>query len=124
MTTPIRRRRERARGARAASAAVILLLVIRDDLGVGVADRSSERLDHLGDLGVPQSRVRKRRIHDDVIEAVATGAVAFDLVETRPLLQLHWFLLGGGGKRDRGSRESDDHSAHGDPPQATLNVTL
>src|SRR6516165_1323435 len=97
MTTPIRRRRERARRARVGSAAVILLEVIRDDLGVGVADRSSERLDHLGDLGVPQSGVGKRRVHHDVIEAVATGAVAFDLVEARRLLQLHRFLLAAAG---------------------------
>src|SRR5262249_41182958 len=35
------------------SAAVILLQVNRDDLGVGVADGSAERVDHLADLRVP-----------------------------------------------------------------------
>src|SRR6516165_708538 len=67
------------------SAAVVRLQIVGDHLGISFADRRAERPDHLGDLGVPQSRVWKRRIHHDVIETVATGAVAFDLVETRRL---------------------------------------
>src|SRR5215831_21161051 len=51
LTTPIRRRREAA--ARSGSTAVIRLEVIGDGLGVAVADRGPEDLDHLGDLRVP-----------------------------------------------------------------------
>ena len=42
------------------SAAVVLLKIVGDGLGVGVADRSAESLDHLGDLGIPHSRTRER----------------------------------------------------------------
>src|ERR1700755_894986 len=120
MTTPIRRRRQ----ARSGSAAVIRLEIIGDDLCVAIADGSPECLDHLGDLRVPQGRVGKRRVHHDVIEAVATGTVAFDLVEARRLFELNRFLHGSRGKRDGGGGEGDDQSAHGDLPQATLKVTL
>src|SRR5262245_41497865 len=65
---------EGGQAQRAALAAVILLQVVRDDLGVGVADRRAECLDHLGDLRIPQGRVGKRRVHRDVIEAVAARA--------------------------------------------------
>src|ERR1700741_5596826 len=120
MTTPIRRRRQ----ARSGSAAVIRLEIIGDDLCVAIADGSPECLDHLGALRLPQCRVRKRRVHHDVIEAVATGAVAFDLVEARRLLKLNRFLLGSRRKCDRGGGEGDDQSVHGELPHATLKLTL
>src|SRR6266581_4452292 len=106
------------------SATVVPLQVIRDDLGIGVADRSPECLDHLRDLGVPQGCIGKWRVHHDVIEAVAPGAVGFDRIEARPLLQFYGFLLGSGHKWDGTSGHKDDQSAHGELPQATLNVTL
>src|SRR5919204_1707780 len=114
----------RTPGGRSRSTAVIRLEVIGDDLGIGIADRSPECLDHLGDLRVPQGRVGKRRVHHDVIEAVATGAVAFDLIEARRLLELNPFFLGTRRKRDGGGGEGDDQSAHGELPQATSKVTL
>src|SRR5207247_5874269 len=81
-------------------------------------------LDHLRDLGVPQGRIGKWRVHHDVIEAVAPGAIGFDRIEARPLLQLYGFLLGSGHKWHGTSGHKDDQSAHGELPQATLNVTL
>src|SRR5262249_58063120 len=53
------------------SAAIVLLQVVCGGLGVGVADRRAESLDHLGDLGIPHSRTWERRVHLNVVEAVA-----------------------------------------------------
>src|SRR5215467_5543448 len=63
----------------ALSAAVILREVIDDCLGVVIADRSAEGADHLRYFGIPGNRVQEGRIHRDIIEAVAAGAVRLDL---------------------------------------------
>src|SRR5712691_10331582 len=55
-------------------APVILFQIVGDDTGIGRIDRRPENIDHLGDLGVPQRRIGERRVHHDVIEAVAGGA--------------------------------------------------
>src|SRR5215510_1760521 len=74
------------------SVAVVRLQIFRDRLGVGIADRRTELLDHLGDLGVPHGGSGERRVHQNVIETVTDGAVAFDLVDARHLLELYRFL--------------------------------
>src|SRR5262249_4969779 len=73
------------------SAAVVLLQIVGDGLGVGVADRRAESLDHLGDAGIPHSRTWERRVHLNVVEAVAHGAVVLDHVEAGSFLRLIGF---------------------------------
>jgi hypothetical protein len=62
-----------------ASGPVVVLQVICDGLGVGRIDRSAERIDHLGDLGVLPGRAQERRIHRHIIEAVAAEQLASTL---------------------------------------------
>src|SRR5260370_31760676 len=77
-----------------ASLPVIGLQVIADDLGVGGTDRRPEGSDHLGHLRIPSGGVEKRRIHLDVIEAVAGGTVGLDLVDPGGSLELHGLFAG------------------------------
>jgi len=72
----------------AALAAVIGLEIIRDDLGVAVGDRRAEHLDHLGDFRIPQCCIGKRRVHLDVIKAVARAAIPLDLLQSRRFFQI------------------------------------
>src|SRR5215471_4034798 len=65
-----------AGAAQGDSPAVVRLQVILDRRRIRVADRRAERLDHLGDLGVPGGGAHERRVHLDVVEAVAGGAIA------------------------------------------------
>src|SRR5438132_474742 len=88
-------------------AAVIGLEVIDDDLRIGVANGRPECSDHLGDFGLPYSSVRKRRVHHDVIEAVATRTMGFDFLEARRLLQLDRLLLRRRWQGDRCAEEGD-----------------
>ncbi len=74
---------ERRRLAAETLRPVILGEIIGDGLGVVVADRRAERLDHLGDLGVPAGGIEERRIHLDVVEAVTGAAIALNLIEAR-----------------------------------------
>src|ERR1700722_7587803 len=106
---------------------VIALEIVGDGLGVGLVDRSPEGVDHLGDLRVPAGGVQERRVHRHVVEAVAAGAVALDLVETGARLELNRLLLrrGRAGRDggDGGDDGRDGDGAHGSPPQAATRVT-
>jgi hypothetical protein len=53
---------------------VIRLEIIPDRLGVHRIDRRAKRLDHFGDFRVPLRRAEKRRVHHDIVEAVAAAA--------------------------------------------------
>src|SRR5207244_2748681 len=92
-----------------------------DLLGVAVADRCAERLDHLRDFGVPDLPVHERRVADDVIETVARDAIGLDLVASGARFQLDALF----GRRDdrRGNRQQ-----HGNPdlhriPHVTVKAT-
>src|SRR5262249_48597705 len=76
------------------SAAVVLLQVVCGGLGVAVADRRAESLDHLGDLGIPHSRTWERRVHLNVVEAVARGVVLLDHVEAGSFFEINRLLMG------------------------------
>src|ERR1043166_1503746 len=63
--------------------AVIRLEIIADGACVLVADRRTERLDHLGDRCVPLRRREERGVDLDVVEAVAGATVRLDDIEPR-----------------------------------------
>src|SRR5436190_9991961 len=54
--------------------------IVGDFLAVGFADRSAERLDHLGDFGIPNLPVHESRVHHDVVQAMARRAARLDFV--------------------------------------------
>src|SRR5690242_4868813 len=103
---------------------VIRLEVILDRGRVGVADRGAVGLDHLCHLGVPGGGAHERRVHLDVVEAVAGAAVARDLVETGRLLELDRRFVGERGQTEDGGDDRNDQCAHARLPHATLSVTL
>ena len=63
--------------------AVVLGQIVHDGGNVLGLHRRAERLDHLGDRGVPALAVEEGRIELDVVQAVAGGAVRLHLVQTR-----------------------------------------
>src|SRR6266536_3112862 len=71
---------------------VVILEIISDDSRVGLIYRSTEGADHFCDLGIPPSRIQKRRVHRYVIEAMAGAAIGLDSVDPRCLLQLDRFF--------------------------------
>src|SRR5271169_6198167 len=58
---------------------VVLGEIIGYGLGIVIANRGAESLDHLGDLGVPSSGIEERRVHLDIVEAVTGAAIALHL---------------------------------------------
>src|SRR5262245_53287920 len=115
-----RRGRRRCSGRRP----IVRLEIRLDRLGVGVADRGAERLDHLGHLGIPGGGAHERRVHLDVVEAVAGGAIALDLLDAGRLLELDRLLVGERRHPDDGGDDRDGECTHGSPPHATSSVTL
>src|SRR5215470_446903 len=83
-----------------ASLTVIRLQIVADDLRVGRINWRPEHVDHLGQFRIPPSRIEKCRIHRNVIEGVAGGAIGLDLVGPRGLLELNGLFAGRGRHRD------------------------
>src|SRR5262249_45086149 len=94
------------------SAAVILVEVIDDRLGIAVVDWRAKRLDHFRYLGVPARRFEKRRVHLDIVEAVARGTVAFDLVEAVGLFESDFAFVGQCRCRDENGERGDENVSH------------
>src|SRR5262249_11024394 len=94
------------------SRAVILLQVVGDCLGISVVDWRTESLDHFCDLGVPQRRVRKWRVHRDVVETMTGLAIGLDLLETRRFFQLNRLFVSAYRKRNQRGCRGDDECPH------------
>src|SRR5260370_34303210 len=105
-----------------ASLPVICLQVVADDLRVAGIDRRPEGVDHLGHLGIPSGAVEKRRVHLDVVEAVADGAVGLDLVDASGPLELYRLFGGQGGRSSwaakGGGKYRDGHRSDRGAPHA------
>src|SRR5262249_14652623 len=106
------------------SAAVVLLQIVGDGLGVGVADRRAESLDHLGDLGIPHNRTWERRVHLNVVEAVARGAVLLDHVEAGSFFEINRLLFGAEWRCKDCGEECEANVAYDVLAHATLSITL
>src|SRR4030095_10975175 len=65
---------------------VIGVEIFDDRLRIVGVDRRPEDLDHLGDAAVPTVAIEERRIHQDVVEAVARAAIGLDLRAPRTIL--------------------------------------
>src|SRR6476646_743728 len=83
-----------AASCRQALVSVVLLEVVLDGSRVFVFNRRTERLDHFGHFGIPKGRAWKRRVHLDVVETMASGAICLHLVQPGRLLQLDWPFIG------------------------------
>src|SRR5260370_29924105 len=97
-----------------ASLPVICLQVIADDLRVGGIDRRPEGVDHLGHLRIPSGGVEKRRVHLDVVEAVADGTVGLDLVDAGGPFELYRLFAGQGCGRNSAAKGGGKYR-DGDP---------
>src|ERR1700674_2779936 len=94
------------------STAVILLEILDNDLGICRVDWRAEGVDHFRNLCFPQRRIRKRRVHLDVIEAMAGATVSFNLVEPARLLEHNRLLLRQSWGSDEGGENYDRDGAH------------
>src|SRR3984893_19518810 len=103
--------------------AVVRLEIIADGARVRLADRRAESVDHLGDLRVPHRRGEERRVHLDVVEAMAGAAVRLDQIEPGAFLERDGLLLrGDGGGHERG-QQRDRECSHAHLPYAATTVT-
>src|SRR5256885_17185754 len=75
------------------SVSVILFQIISDLFGGRLVDGRAEGTDQLGAFRVPHGGGRERRVHDDIIETVTTGAVGLHRFNTGRFLELDGFLL-------------------------------
>ena len=73
--------------------------VIYDGFCVRLTDRRTERVDHLCNLGLSLRRVEKRRVHRDVIKAMAGAAIRLDKVEAGGSLERDRIFLRGGPRQ-------------------------
>src|ERR1700730_66050 len=103
--------------------AVVRLEIIADGARVRLADRRAESIDHHGDLRVPHRRGEERRVHLDVVEAVAGAAVGLDQIEPGALLERDGLLLRGGGGGHESGRPADRERWHAHLPYAATTVT-
>src|SRR5262249_29786481 len=90
---------------------------------VGIVNRCPIGLDHFCDLGIPEGRVRKRRIHRDVVKAVARLAIGFNFIKAWCFFQLHGLLVGSRRKRNQCGDGSEREYPHNSLPYA-FNVML
>src|SRR5262249_50117315 len=94
------------------SAPVVLRQIFDDDVCMRLIDWSAKGFDHLVDLGLPGCGVQERRVHGDVVEAVASAAICLYPVEAGRRLERDR-LLGGESRGDDRDEREENRCTHG-----------
>src|SRR5207248_382723 len=119
-TGKTRRRSPALSKSRMSGLAVVPGEIVGYFLAVGFADGRAERLDHLGDFGIPKLPIHESRVHHDVVQAMARRAARLDFVASGAILECRPLLRG--DDRSGGERKSDED--RGQLHQTLLQTTV